>query len=195
MSPSPTSSGGRVSNLAKRIHGWSWQAFPIGMGTGAVYVSLSGLKSHSPALTHVETFFFFLNIALFLLNMSTLALQAVCESRFNWCTSVCLMTALALVYPRQSLRLIKDPVKGIFVPLCVLSFATIIIGTINYAVPTGHVHPGFIYELFWYAMCPLRCPVEADGFLSRVYVAFALIVCFPMLMIWSVLVADALATP
>ena len=34
----------------------------------------------------------------------------------------------------------------------VLSFATIIIGTINYAVPSGHVSPGFIYGLFWYAM-------------------------------------------
>jgi len=34
----------------------------------------------------------------------------------------------------------------------VLSFATIIIGTINYAVPSGHVSPGFIYGLFWYAI-------------------------------------------
>lgn len=49
----------------------------------------------------------------------------------------------------QALRLVKDPVKGIFVPLVVLSFATIIIGTIKYAVPTGHVHPNFIYVLFW----------------------------------------------
>lgn len=34
----------------------------------------------------------------------------------------------------------------------VLSFATIIIGTINYAVPTGHVHPNFIYALFWFVI-------------------------------------------
>ena len=40
----------------------------------------------------------------------------------------------AIVFPRQSLRLIKDPVKGIFVPLAVLSFATILIGTINYGM-------------------------------------------------------------
>jgi tellurite resistance protein TehA-like permease len=137
----------QVSNLARRVHGWSWQAFPIGMGTGAVYVALSGLKNHSKVLSNVETFFYFLNISLFLLNMSTLLIQAI-------------------IYPRQSWRLIQDPVKGVFVPLCVLSFATIIIGTINYAVPTGHVHPNFIYEMFW------------------VYIAFALIVCFPMLMIW-----------
>lgn len=60
----------------------------------------------------------------------------------------------------------KDPGKGIFAPLIVrkprlkvtsaltfvqvLSFATIIIGTINYGVPTGHVHAHFIYHLFWY---------------------------------------------
>ena len=47
------------------------------MGTGAVYVTLSGLKSHSPALTTVETIFYFLNIILFLLNSTTLALQAI----------------------------------------------------------------------------------------------------------------------
>ncbi|KAH8093113.1 voltage-dependent anion channel-domain-containing protein [Cristinia sonorae] len=137
----------KIGTLARRIHGWSWQAFPIGMGTGAVYVTLSGLKSRSPALITVETIFYFLNIVLFLLNSSTLLIQAI-------------------VYPRQAWRLIKDPVKGIFVPLIVLSFATIIIGTINYAVPTGHVSIDFIYALFW------------------VYVSFALVVCFPMLMIW-----------
>ena len=84
-----------VSGLARRIHGWSWQAvrflcsrhshipltaplqFPIGMGTGAVYVTLSGLKQHSETLTRVETFFFFLNISLFLLNSLTLLLQLI----------------------------------------------------------------------------------------------------------------------
>ncbi|KAI0753807.1 voltage-dependent anion channel-domain-containing protein [Fomes fomentarius] len=137
----------KVSGLARRIHGWSWQAYPIGMGTGAVYVTLSGLKEHSTVLTNVETFFYFLNIALFTLNTTTLLLQFI-------------------LYPQQALRLIKDPVKGIFVPLIVLSFATIIIGTIKYAVPTGHVHPNFIYALFW------------------VYVVFACLVCFPMLMVW-----------
>jgi len=77
-------------------------------------------------------------------------------------------------------------VKGVFVPLAVLSFATILIGTINYgmrepspppplpatlttrstAVPSGHVSPNLIYYLFW------------------VYVSLSLLVCFPMLMIW-----------
>lgn len=48
------------------------------MGTGAVYVTLSGLKDHSPGVTTLETVFFFINIALFLLNSTTLALQAIC---------------------------------------------------------------------------------------------------------------------
>ncbi|KAJ3848962.1 voltage-dependent anion channel [Lentinula lateritia] len=137
----------QVGTLARRIHGWSWQAFPIGMGTGAVYVTLSGLKEHSPTLTTVETIFYFLNISLFILNTSTLMTQAI-------------------LFPRQAWRLINDPVKGIFVPLVVLSFATIVIGTINYAVPPGYVSPGFIYVLFW------------------IYVAFACLTCLPMLMIW-----------
>ncbi|KIY65024.1 hypothetical protein CYLTODRAFT_380082 [Cylindrobasidium torrendii FP15055 ss-10] len=137
----------RPGAIARRIHGWSWQAFPIGMGTGAVYVTLSGLKDHSATLTTVETIFFFINISLFLLNTSTLLIQAI-------------------VFPRQALRLIKDPVKGVFVPLVVLSFATIIIGTINYAFPPGHVTADFIYGMFW------------------TYVVFAIATCFPMLMIW-----------
>ncbi|KAI0082018.1 hypothetical protein K474DRAFT_1703482 [Panus rudis PR-1116 ss-1] len=138
----------RVSNISRRIHGWSWQAFPIGMGTGAVYVCLAGLKDHpGKPLTIAETMFYFLNIALFLLNTSTLLLQFI-------------------LYPRQAKRLITDPTKGIFVPLIVLSFATIIIGTINYVLPTGHISPTFIYCLFW------------------IYVGFGILVCFPMLMIW-----------
>ena len=47
------------------------------MGTGAVYVTMSGLKQHSTVLTNVETFFFFLNIALFVLNTTTLLLQLI----------------------------------------------------------------------------------------------------------------------
>ncbi|CAL1707974.1 unnamed protein product [Somion occarium] len=138
----------KVSNISRRIHGWSWQAFPIGMGTGAVYVCLAGIHPHPGLpLTMVETVFYFLNIALFLLNSTTLLLQLI-------------------LYPRQAKRLITDPSKGIFVPLIVLSFATIIIGTINYVLPTGHVSPTFIYCLFW------------------IYVGFGLLVCFPMLMIW-----------
>jgi hypothetical protein len=47
------------------------------MGTGAVYITLSGLKYHSPVLTAVETVFWCLNMALFLINTSTLLTQAI----------------------------------------------------------------------------------------------------------------------
>jgi hypothetical protein len=53
------------------------------MGTGAVYVSLSGIKARSDTLTHIETVFFFLNIALFLLNSSTLLIQAISMSNHH----------------------------------------------------------------------------------------------------------------
>ena len=89
------------------------------------------------------------------------------------------------MYPKQALRLIKDPVKGIFVPLVVLSFATIIIGTIKYAVPTGHVHPNFIYALFWYHTPHfMRKRCNSSFVFCRIYVVLACLVCFPMLMIW-----------
>ncbi|PBK67190.1 hypothetical protein ARMSODRAFT_1020683 [Armillaria solidipes] len=140
--PRPT-----VSVFARYIHGWSWQAFPIGMGTGAVYVTLAGLEDRFNALTTIEAGFYFINMALFVFNAGTLLLQTI-------------------LYPRQAWRLVQDPVKGIFVPLIVLSFATIIIGTVNYAFPSGHVSAGFIYALFW------------------VYVIAALLTCFPMIMIW-----------
>ncbi|QRW08455.1 C4-dicarboxylate transporter/malic acid transporter [Ceratobasidium sp. AG-Ba] len=105
--------GPRFGALAKRVHGWSWQAFPIGMGTGAVYVLLSALDPHPEWVTTVEVIFFFMNIFLFLLNISTLALQSI-------------------LYREQSLRLLFDPVKGVFVRF-----------------PAGIIHPGFIYEIFW----------------------------------------------
>ncbi|KXN82849.1 Malic acid transport protein [Leucoagaricus sp. SymC.cos] len=172
----------RVNAICRRIHGWSWQAFPVGMGTGAVYVVLFGLKDRSPSVATIETVFYFLNMALFLLNTITLVFQAIRASRFLVKFRLSVTCEVCLVFPRQAYRLLTDPVKGIFVPLIViylfliacqaschrqvLSFATILIGTINYAVPSHHVGPSFIYVLFW------------------VYVTFALLTCFPMLMIW-----------
>ena len=67
----------------------------------------------------------------------------------------------------------------------VLSFATIIIGTINYGVPSGHVTPNFIYGLFWYVTsCATAITRWYSHGESRAYVSFAVLVCFPMLMIW-----------
>lgn len=50
------------------------------MGTSAVYVVLYGLKDRSPIVASIETVFYFLNMALFLLNITTLLLQAICSS-------------------------------------------------------------------------------------------------------------------
>jgi hypothetical protein len=89
------------------------------MGTGAVYVTLSGVKEHSKVLTNVETAFFFLNMFFFLLNSTTLALQAICTSFLISVGIISEIHIRNIVYPRQALRLIKDPVKGVFVPLIV----------------------------------------------------------------------------
>ena len=98
-------------------------------------MTLSGVKSRSNFLLRVEHAFFFLNMALFLLNTSTLALQLFCMFHTStWYLSPADGPFCMQVFPRQSLRLIKDPAKGIFVPLVVLSFATILIGTINYGM-------------------------------------------------------------
>jgi hypothetical protein len=49
------------------------------MGTSAVYVTLSGLKDRPQFIIDFEHFFFFLNLAVFVLNLSTLILQACRE--------------------------------------------------------------------------------------------------------------------
>lgn len=60
------------------------------MGTGAVYVTLAGIKQHpGHVLTIIETIFYFLNMALFLLNTSTLLLQFISASdRFRFLHSI-----------------------------------------------------------------------------------------------------------
>ncbi|PBK60602.1 hypothetical protein ARMSODRAFT_897712 [Armillaria solidipes] len=141
-----------VSGFARRIHGWSWQAFPIVMGTSTVYMTLSNLKHHPAFVSRIETVFFFFNIVLFLLNIFMLLSQAI-------------------LFPRHAWTLLKDPIQGIFVPLMVLSLATIVIGTVNYDITYGHIGPNLIYALFW------------QGRL-RIYLAFSIAACFPMLKIW-----------
>ncbi|PBK76133.1 hypothetical protein ARMSODRAFT_1051781 [Armillaria solidipes] len=119
-----------VSSLARHIHGWSWQSFPIGMGTGAVFVTLSGLKEHPSWLTSVETGFWSLDMAIFLFNAIILLVQA-------------------FQYPHRAWRLLQDPVEGLFPPMMVLQFATITIGTIDYTVINGPASPNVVYVLFW----------------------------------------------
>jgi len=131
----------RVGALARLIHGWTWQAvsyipppnvqspvlmfitqFPIGMGTGAVYVTLSSLKERAELLDEVETVFYFLNIALFLLNSTTLLMQAICAISPIFAIASLMWHLSFSVYPK-ALRLLTDPGTSIFVPLIVrLSF-------------------------------------------------------------------------
>lgn len=90
------------------------------MGTGAVYVTLAGLKQHPRTLTTVETVLFFLNLSLFLLNSSTLFFQVLCAINLLSALSPSLSHyGCGAVYPQQSRRLINDPIKGVFVPLIV----------------------------------------------------------------------------
>lgn len=57
--------------------------FPIGMGTGAVFVCLSDVEqTPGHPLTIIGTVFFYLNLFLFCLNLSTLLLQLICEYEF-----------------------------------------------------------------------------------------------------------------
>ncbi|KAK0472532.1 voltage-dependent anion channel-domain-containing protein [Armillaria novae-zelandiae] len=136
----------QVSGISRRIHGWSWQAFPIVMGTSAVFMTLSDLKRHPAFVSRIEMVFFVFSISLFLVNMVMLFIQAIS-------------------FPRHAWSRLQDPIHGISVPLMAVSFATIIVGTINYDVAYGHVSSNFIYALFW------------------VYLAIAMATCFPMIKI------------
>ena len=71
------------------------------MGTGAVYVTLAGLKPHPGyGLTVVETVFYFLNMVLFLLNTSTLLLQMICRELLL--TSIAALDVSASSLPKAS---------------------------------------------------------------------------------------------
>ncbi|EHS64163.1 uncharacterized protein PGTG_22073 [Puccinia graminis f. sp. tritici CRL 75-36-700-3] len=104
-----------VSNFSKRIHGITWQAYPVGLGTATAYILLANLKPHPQFLTHIEIGLFILEIIVFCLTTGLLVVQAV-------------------LYPRQFKRVALDPNKNSFIPTCVLVFATIIIGTVNYGM-------------------------------------------------------------
>ncbi|EIN03551.1 hypothetical protein PUNSTDRAFT_77964 [Punctularia strigosozonata HHB-11173 SS5] len=119
-----------VGIFARRVHGWSWQAFSVGMGTGAVYVSLIDIHLPTLLVTHIATAFLLLSILIFLVNLVALALQAV-------------------LYPPRSLKLMTDPKKAVLVPLSVLSLETIIIGIVKNAVPDSHISMNTAYALFW----------------------------------------------
>ena len=84
------------------------------MGTGAVYVVLAGVEKHPSWLTTIETVFYFLNMSLFLLNVSTLLLQAIRmffsaalshasdDQTMNTVSSVDSLSSTVYPYPRRS---------------------------------------------------------------------------------------------
>ncbi|KIY64179.1 hypothetical protein CYLTODRAFT_493343 [Cylindrobasidium torrendii FP15055 ss-10] len=116
----------KVSSVARHIHGWSWATYPVVMGTGAVYLTLSALKDHPPWLHTMEIVFWSISIFIWTLNALILTLQAI-------------------LFPQRTLRLIQHPVEGSFVPLMALCLAPIFLGTLTY----GKVSAGFAYILFW----------------------------------------------
>ncbi|KAA1125128.1 hypothetical protein PGTUg99_006370 [Puccinia graminis f. sp. tritici] len=95
-----------VSNFSKRIHGITWQAYPVGLGTATAYILLANLKPHPQFLTHIEIGLFILEIIVFCLTTGLLVVQAV-------------------LYPRQFKRVALDPNKNSFIPTCVLVFVPI----------------------------------------------------------------------
>ncbi|KAH9444209.1 hypothetical protein Pst134EB_026587 [Puccinia striiformis f. sp. tritici] len=105
-----------VSNFSKRIHGMTWQAYPVGLGTATGYILLANLKTHPAFLTKIEILLFIMNIIIFSLTTGLMVVQAV-------------------LYPQQFKRVALDPNKNSFIPTCVLVFATIIVGIVNYGTP------------------------------------------------------------
>lgn len=72
---------------------------------------------------------------------------------------------MAGVFPGSAWTRLQDPIQGIFVPLMVVSFATIVVGTIDYDMSYGRISSNLIYALFW------------------IYLAIAIATCFPMIKI------------
>ncbi|KNZ55015.1 hypothetical protein VP01_2791g1 [Puccinia sorghi] len=122
-----------ISNFSKRIHGMTWQAY---VSTATGYILLANLKPHPAFLTQIEIGLFILNMMVFFLTTSLLAVQLV-------------------LYPRQFKRVAFDPNKNSFIPTSVLVLlvqvflllscgknfliylgispsATLIVGTVNY---------------------------------------------------------------
>ncbi|KAF8321246.1 hypothetical protein DL93DRAFT_1624708 [Clavulina sp. PMI_390] len=116
--------------FGRRIHAWTWQAFPIGMGTSAVCVCLANLHDQWSWAHDIARVFYYLTISIFIINTLTLMSQII-------------------LYPKRSKRLIFDPVMGVFVPIFCLSFGTVVIGTCAFAVPDGVVSSEFAYRLYW----------------------------------------------
>ncbi|KAK0499998.1 voltage-dependent anion channel-domain-containing protein [Armillaria luteobubalina] len=125
-----TKKQGGVSSLARHIHGWSWQSFPIGMGTGAVFVTLSGLKEH-PSWLYLGG------------NRVLVSGHGDFPVQRHYTVGPSIPTLIELGVS------CRDPVEGLYPPMMVLQFATITIGVIDYTVINGPASPNVVYALFW----------------------------------------------
>ncbi|KAH9452049.1 hypothetical protein MJO29_013308 [Puccinia striiformis f. sp. tritici] len=146
-----------VSNFSKRIHGMTWQAYPVGLGTATGYILLANLKTHPAFLTKIEILLFIMNIIIFSLTTGLMVVQAV-------------------LYPQQFKRVALDPNKNSFIPTCVLVFATIIVGIVNYGTPYLRSSMGQIV--------PAGVTVEELIIFFWIYVTFAISVAITVLTIW-----------
>ena len=138
--PSISDSSPRVSTLARRIHGWSWQAVRSAraVASRASVISFIFLlivphrhghrcclcysvgTERSPWNSHERRDRLFLHkpLALYSQCIDSPAPSVLCDLQFLWESSQSKFT-YTIVYPQQFKRLINDPVKGVFVPLIV----------------------------------------------------------------------------
>lgn len=205
-------SGPSVPIWKRWIHGWTFQAFPIGSVAFA---------RHSPQRMRQLTIFILVwgrgpvmycyRIAITILGSSLELKKVKCQSaRFCkthadlfsprtvlFTINACLFTInvftcllQVLFFRKQFLRLVKDPVRGVFVPLSSLNFAIIIIGFKQYLVIPGCKRPASLNlkKVSWAEInqfgSSLDAPWEAVHVALWLYIGISLAICLPMLMVW-----------
>ncbi|KNE94506.1 hypothetical protein PSTG_12152 [Puccinia striiformis f. sp. tritici PST-78] len=144
-----------VSNFSKRIHGMTWQAYPVGLGTATGYILLANLKTHPAFLTKIEILLFIMNIIIFSLTTGLMVVQAV-------------------LYPQQFKRVALDPNKNSFIPTCVLVLFVQL--TLNFVKA--------FWTLTLYPSVPAGVTVEELIIFFWIYVTFAISVAITVLTIW-----------
>ncbi|KAI9628217.1 hypothetical protein H4Q26_018167 [Puccinia striiformis f. sp. tritici PST-130] len=160
-----------VSNFSKRIHGMTWQAYPVGLGTATGYILLANLKTHPAFLTKIEILLFIMNIIIFSLTTGLMVVQAV-------------------LYPQQFKRVALDPNKNSFIPTCVLVLFVQL--TLNFvkAFWTLTLADGILINLrsyvknFEHQQVSLRSNGRGADHLFWIYVTFAISVAITVLTIW-----------
>jgi hypothetical protein len=142
--PSRSGSTPRVSTLARRIHGWSWQAvcLRIGVCGTIIWLFIPLIVPHrhgnwcclchsvwlegSSWANHEDRDSFFLHkpFTLYPQLINPPDPSLMCDSCISG-SGFLSHYEYIVVYPQQSKRLINDPVKGVFVPLIVSTIATL----------------------------------------------------------------------